>query len=238
MTEKGERDVARDEDNLQIGASQVRWTGDALEIDIEERDTRLFNPIHRPVRGKIRVIPELRNETAFTLDAWGRHTWHCIAPRASIEVDIPEPGIRWQGSAYLDHNRGTESLEAGFRDWHWSRAHLGKDVAVLYEGRRRDGSEFASALRFSPDGTPQEMPLPMVAPLPRTLWQVERRTRGDRGHAGIIRTWEDSPFYARSTIATRLFGEPVTAIQESLMLDRFKLPIVQFMLPYRMPRSA
>ena len=77
-----------------------------------------------------------------------------------------------------------------------------------------------------------------MAPLPGTKWLMERKTRADRGLASLVRTWEDAPFYVRSTLAARLFGEPVIAVQESLDLDRFSSPIVQFMLPYRMPRSV
>jgi carotenoid 1,2-hydratase len=102
---------------------------------------------------------------------------------------------------------------------------------------RRDGSGFASALRFGGDGTPQEVELPMVAPLPNSLWQISRKTRADRGEAKVLTTWEDTPFYARSTLASRLYGEKVVAVQESLDMDRFASGLVQFMLPYRMPRS-
>ena len=158
--------------------------------------------------------------------------------RARIEVDMERPALRWRGSAYFDSNFGSESLEEGFRIWHWSRAHTAGGAAVTYEGIRRDGSPFASALRFARDGTPRHAELPPVAPLPNTLWQMERKTRADRGHASVVRTWEDAPFYARSTIASRFHGEPVLAVQESLDLDRFASPVVQFMLPYRMPRVA
>lgn len=247
MTERPREVVSRDADTLVIGPSTVRWTGDALEIDIVERDKRLGIPWQRNVRGKVRVIPEALNARAFSLDPQGRHRWHCLAPRARIEVDMKQPDLSWKGSAYLDSNFGSESLEEGFRVWHWSRAHsrhdggqpdYGRGAVVCYEGIRRDGSAFASALRFGRDGTPQEEDvLPPVAPLPNTLWQMERKTRADRGHASVIRTWEDAPFYARSTLSTRLFGEPVVAVQESLDLDRFANPVVQFMLPYRMPRS-
>ena len=72
--------------------------------------------------------------------------------------------------------------------------------------------------------------------MPNTAWQMERRTRADRGHASVIKTWEDSPFYARSTLGARIYGEQVVAVQESLNLKRFASPVVQFMLPYRMPR--
>jgi len=189
------------------------------------------------VRGKIRVIPETANARAFNLDAEGRHRWHCIAPRARIEVTMEQPAIRWTGSAYLDSNFGRESLEEGFRVWHWSRAHRSRGAIVCYEGIRRDGSPFASALQFDRSGAPAEVELPMVAPLANTLWQMERKTRADHGQAYVLRTWEDAPFYARSTVSAHLFGEPVCMVQESLNLDRFRSPIVQFMLPYRMPRS-
>jgi carotenoid 1,2-hydratase len=237
MTERARDAVSRTADTLAIGPSAVRWHNDSLEIAIEERDKRVGVPWQRRVRGRVRVMPEVVNAQAFALDPLGRHSWHCLAPRARIEVEMDTPGLRWSGSAYLDSNFGAESLEKGFRVWHWSRAHGTRGATVCYEGVRRDGSHFASALRFDADGVPSHADLPPVAPLPNTLWQMERKTRADRGHASVIRTWEDAPFYARSTLASRLYGEPVVAVQESLDLDRFASPIVQFMLPYRMPRA-
>lgn len=225
--------MAASADELAIGPSAMRWTGDALELEFDERGT----PIPYRVAGRVRVIPEMLNPVAFTLDPSGRHVWRPIAPRARIEVALRHPGIAWSGSAYLDHNRGSESLEEGFRDWQWSRAHRGRDVAVLYEGKRADGSEFASALSFAPDGTAREVDLPMVAPLAPTMWAMGRQTRADRGFARVTRTWEDSPFYARSTLATELWGERCEAVHESLSLTRFASPVVQRMLPYRMPRA-
>ncbi|MBC2668501.1 hydroxyneurosporene dehydrogenase [Novosphingobium piscinae] len=243
MTERTRGEVRRDADTLQLGPSHVHWTGEALEIVIEERDKRLGVPWQRRVVGRVRVIPEALNSRAFALDPAGRHRWHCIAPRARIEVVMERPELRWKGDAYLDSNFGSESLEEGFRVWHWSRAHVRTDggrggAVVSYEGIRRDGGGFASALRFGHDGTPHEEELPPVAPLRGTKWLMERKTRADRGLARVQRTWEDAPFYARSTLAANLFGEPVVAVQESLDLDRFASPIVQFMLPYRIPRSA
>ena len=74
--------------------------------------------------------------------------------------------------------------------------------------------------------------------LPRTGWLVDRATRADAGATPrIVKTWIDAPFYARSALQTRLFGEEVRAVHESLSLGRFRSPIVQSMLPYRMPRS-
>jgi len=238
MTERGQRGVEQRRSSLTIGASSVRWTGEALEIEIEERDKRLGVPWQRRVAGTVRVYPEALNPISFALDPKARHIWHCLAPRARIEVSMDEPSLGWSGRAYLDSNFGAESLEEGFDVWHWSRAHLSDGAVVCYEGRRADGSSFASALRFDACGLPQQADLPLTAPLPNTLWQMERKTRGDRGHASVIRTWEDSPFYARSTLASRLYGEQVVAVQESLNMRRFTSPVVQFMLPYRMPREA
>ena len=238
MTERPQQAVRPEASQLAIGPSAIRWVGDCLVIDIEERDKRIMAPWQRRVAGQVRIWPEMLNTAPFALDPAGRHVWHCIAPRARIEVEMREPALSWKGSAYLDSNRGSESLEEGFRVWHWSRAHLGRDVAVLYEGRRRDNSSFASALRFDATGVPHEAELPPVAPLRDTLWQLERRTRADRGIASVIRTWEDVPFYTRSTVSARLYGEQVVAMQETLSMDRFCSPVVQLMLPFRMPRAA
>ena len=238
MTERASGAVERDASNLVLGPSNVRWEGDALVINIVEGDTRLFVPWQRPVRGRVRVIPEALNRTAFALDAQENHIWHCLAPCARIEVEMTSPGISWSGKAYLDHNRGSEPLEAGFNTWHWSRAHLRDGALVCYEGERGDGSLFASALRFDAKGVPEPVELPPIAALPNSKWGITRRTRSDIGVAEVRRTWEDTPFYARSELASRFLGEDVVAVQESLDMRRFSSPIVQFMLPYRMPRRG
>lgn len=237
MTERPRSDVSRDDHNLTIGTSSVRWDGNVLEIDIEERDTRLFNPIHRRVCGKVRVIPEALNPTSFALDPNEDHIWHCMAPFARVEVEMDKPDISWSGTGYFDHNRGREPLEKGFKVWHWSRAHLKSGTVVCYEGERGDGSLFASAIKFDRDGIPSEVELPAYAPLPRSAWRIERSTRSQIGVAQVRRTWEDTPFYARSELSSNLFGEEVIAVQESLDMRRFASPIVQFMLPFRMPRK-
>ncbi|MGY6551487.1 MAG: hydroxyneurosporene dehydrogenase [Erythrobacter sp.] len=237
MTERTRGAVERDERHLMIGPSAVRWDGDALEITIEERDKRLFNPLQRPVRGRVRVYPEALNPAAFALDPAANHIWHCLAPCARIEVDMAEPGVSWKGRAYFDHNRGAEPLEKGFNTWHWSRAHLKEGALVCYEGERGDGSLFASALKFAADGSPEPVDLPPIAHLPSSKWRVARRTRSDIGVAEVRRTWEDTPFYARSELASRFAGEDVVTVQESLDMQRFASPLVQFMLPYRMPRK-
>jgi carotenoid 1,2-hydratase len=233
MTERGRAAVTREPGLLAVGPSAMRWTGEALVIDLDE----IAVPIPRRVRGRIRLVPDMIAPATFALDPAARHAWRPIAPRARIEVEMEKPALSWRGGAYWDSNEGSEPLEAGFADWQWSRAHLaGRETAVLYEGIRRDGSRFAAALRFDGAGRAQEETLPLGAPLPRTLWAMPRRTRADDGFARVVGTWEDAPFYARSALATRLFGEPVMAVHESLSMPRFVSPVVQWMLPYRMPR--
>ena len=234
MTERSRKAVDRAADLFSVGPSAMRWTGDCLVIDLDE----VAVPLPRRVRGKIKLYPEMIGQAGFALDPAGRHSWRPIAPRARVEVELDKPSLSWKGGAYWDSNEGVEPLEAGFIDWQWSRAHLGRDVAVIYEGIRSDRSSFASALRFDRHGEASEEMLPPSARLRPSNWLMKRSTRSDPGDARVVRTWEDAPFYARSTLETTLFGETVPAVHESLSLTRFVSPIVQRMLPYRMPRRV
>ncbi len=111
-------------------------------------------------------------------------------------------------------------------------------TGALYEGRRRDDTPFDLALKFDAQGRWHDVVQPAPAALPRTGWLIKRATRADAGHRPrVVKTWIDAPFYARSALATRLFGEEVRAVHESLALGRFRSPVVQSMLPYRMPRA-
>lgn len=234
MTERTARQVDRGRHHFSAGPSALRWDGETLVIDIAE----VSSPLPYKVRGTIRVSPEMIGSTAFSLDPEGRHRWHPVAPRARVEVAMTDPGLRWSGAGYFDSNFGDEALEDGFSDWHWSRAHLRDDVAVLYEGQRRDGTPFDLSLRLDRTGNWHDVDQPASARLPRSGWLIERVTRADAGHRPrVAKTWVDAPFYARSKLATRLFGENVEAVHESLSLARFRSPIVQGMLPFRMPRA-
>lgn len=235
MTERPAHRVERDADHFVVGPSGIRWDGDTLVIDIAE----ISAPLPYKVRGTVRVRPEIIGTTAFALDPAGRHRWHPVAPRAHVEVEMTHPGVRWSGPGYFDSNFGDEPLEDGFDDWHWSRAHLKNDVAVLYEGVRHDGMPFDLALKFDSQGRWHDVVQPAPAALPRTGWLIKRATRADLGHdPRVIKTWIDAPFYARSALSTRLFGEDVRAVHETLALGRFRSPIIQSMLPYRMPRAV
>ena len=61
----------------------------------------------------------------------------------------------------------------------------------------------------------------------------------NNGHTNIdlLNTFEDTPFYARSMLKSRLLGEDVISMHETLNVKRLESNIVQFMLPWRMPRN-
>lgn len=234
-TERGRSRLHRTASALTIGPSSLSWDGSALEIRIDE----LTAPLPRKLRGTIRVHPRAVSDQTFDLDGAGRHRWCPISPCARVEVALADPDLRWGGHGYLDTNDGDEPLADAFSQWHWSRATLEGGTAVLYDVTRKDGTEASVALRFDPSGTVQDEDLPSSAHLPKSLWRVARETRSDGGSRPSVRhTLEDGPFYARSVLQSRLFGEPVTAMHESLSLDRFSAPWVQAMLPFRMPRRA
>jgi carotenoid 1,2-hydratase len=234
MTERGRGALARDASRLAIGPSALEWDGDALTVAIDE----VAAPIPSRVRGRVRLHPAALADRGYALDAAGRHRWRPIAAVARAEVALERPALCWSGRAYFDTNAGDAPLEEDFSRWDWCRAPLRLGAAVLYNVARRDGSALSLALRVDSAGGIREAEPPPRASLPRTLWRVERPTRADAGHAPrVVQTLEDAPFYARSVIATRLFGEPATAVHESLSLDRFRAPWVQAMLPFRIPRA-
>ena len=232
MTERAEPAVSRERERLTIGPSTLRWDGATLTADLDEWAV----PIPRRIQGQVRLHPTVVNAETIALDPGGLHSWTTIAPAARLEVDLTTPRLRWSGSAYFDHNTGSQPLERCFDNWFWSRAATRRGPVVLYELQRRDGQRNALALHFDDTGRRHELPTPAAAQLPRTRWGVERPVRADDGVATLQATWEDTPFYARSLMTTRLLGEQVTAVHESLSLSRFSAPWVKWMLPFRMPR--
>lgn len=240
MTERGVAAVTRDACSLAIGPSWLSWDGTALTFWIDEVTAPWpSRPLPARVRGKVKVTPEALTGRRFVLDRNGRHRWWPIAPCSHIEVELERPALSWSGSGYLDTNDGDEPLEAGFGHWDWARASLrgGKEAALLYDVVDRRGGRSNLALHTDASGRLSEVEPQKPVPLPRTLWRMPRATRAeDEGGAKVAATLEDTPFYARSLLSTKLFGETAPAIHESLSLDRFRTPIVKMMLPYRMPR--
>ena len=232
LTERGRRQVRRGPDALRIGPSGLAWDGEMLSIEIDE----VTAPIPSRLRGVVRVRPSAIESRVRALDAAGRHRWLPIAPCARAEVALEVPALRWSGPAYLDTNEGDRPLEDDFVRWNWCRAPLRDGAAVLYEVSRRDGGSLSLAMRYAGAGGVEDIAPPAPHRLTGTRWGVERATRADAAPA-VLRTLEDAPFYARSVLATRLLGQDLTAMHESLSLDRFRAPWVQVMLPFRIPRA-
>jgi carotenoid 1,2-hydratase len=236
MTERRRAQVDRSADAFRIGPSSVHWDGACLTISIDEWTV----PVPSRLRGRIRLWPEAPvGSRAYVLDEHGRHRWTPLAPRARVEVDLQHPSLQWRGTGYFDSNAGDEPLERAFSRWTWSRADLGREAAVLYDVERRSGERATLALRFGADGGVAPFDAPPVAPLvPARIWRMPRGTRSEGADgARVVATFEDAPFYSRSLIESRLLGSRTLSVHESLDLDRFSSPVVQAMLPFRMPRA-
>jgi carotenoid 1,2-hydratase len=241
MTERGARHVKRGPAQFVIGPSRVAWENDALVVDIDERSA----PLPRRVRGRVVVRPQGLTNFVAAIDAQGLHRWGPIAPCARIEVALDSPTLHWQGSAYLDSNEGDEPISEPFTTWDWMRAPLPDgSTAVIYDVGLKSGGERQIARRFHPDGSTTALAVPERHALPATGWRIGRRLRSEatadsaRGPAAVLETLEDTPFYARSLVRTRLAGHDTTGVHETLSAQRFAAPWVQALLPFRMPRRA
>ena len=235
MTERGARSLERARNFLRIGPSALVWRDDALVITLDERNC----PWPARIRGEIRLHPRVLPGYRCALDRHAQHWWAPLAPLARIEVDLKDPQQRWSGPGYLDTNGGARPLEEDFAGWHWLRAGLGPDAAVLYDVLRADGTRLELALAFAASGRVEQFAPPPWQSLGRSAWRMERYTRcEERGTARITRKLLDAPFYARSVVATQLLGQAAMGIHESLSLERFSSRWIQAMLAFRMPRRA
>ncbi len=229
MTERSERALARTAHVLQIGPSQLHWDGTQLTAHIEERAA----PLPLRVRGNISLTPLILQPKIFNLDAGARHRWQPIAPQARVEVNFSAPQCAWRGNAYFDSNDGDVPLAQDFASWSWAR--LGS--RIIYDVEYKDGSRREMALSIDDKGQAHSINAPSAQPLPGTFWRMPRSLRADAsGDAELLRTLEDAPFYARSLVRTRLHGELLSGVHETLSLRRFSSPLVRAMLPFRMPR--
>jgi carotenoid 1,2-hydratase len=236
MTERNAPCVRRSAMRLQIGPSVLQWEGDTLCVSLDE----ITSPWPARIRGEVRLRADQRLGACYPLDPGGHHHWCPIAPCARVDVALEHPAMRWSGTGYMDANHGERPLEQDFARWDWSRAALARGgSAVLYDVTGADGARRALALRFDGRGRAKPFEPPAPVSLPSTRWHVLRGTRADPGAPPrVVRMLEDGPFYARSVLATRLCGEAVTAVHESLSLQRFSAPWVQLLLPFRMRRRV
>jgi len=232
MTERPRAAVSRTANALIIGKSILSWDGKALLIRLDE----ISVPFPGRIRGTVRIVPTAITQNAFTLNENGNHCWWPISPCARVQVLLDSPRLRWQGDGYFDMNWGDAPLEQGFTHWQWSRGTTFQGTSIIYEAMRSDGSRANLALSFDPQGKMLAFEAPPIFPLPPTGWRIDRSVRSD-SPARVVRTLENAPFYARSVVSATWLGEPVTLMHESLSLDRFRRPLVQAMLPFRMPRA-
>lgn len=235
MTERPQSAVTRNKGEFFVGPSAMFWDDDALTVEINERAV----PHMTQIRGTVTVRPQAISDKIFKLDERGNHLWHPIGPCSLIEVELDRPSsVRWRGQGYLDTNWGARPLEADFARWDWSRAPVSSGARVLYAVERRDGTHQSLGLHFGRSGDFEPFEPPPTVPLPTTLWGIKRNTSADPdGRAEVLKTLEDGPFYARSEVASRICGQDVVAMHESLSLDRFATFWAKQFLPYRMPRA-
>jgi carotenoid 1,2-hydratase len=235
MTERGADAVHRARDHLSIGRSGLIWDESGLSIWIDE----VAVPLPRRIRGQIRLRPTAVGSREWTLDAAGRHRWRPIAPCARVEVALQKPALHWSGAAYLDCNTGSQPLEVDFQYWDWSRAPVRCGTVISYDVVRSNGTLHRIALLCRSDGGFEPIAPSPVTTLARTWWRILRSVPADPGHRpALAGTFEDTPFYARSIVTTRLLDQPTQAVHETLSLRRFRSPLVQAMLPFRMPRAV
>lgn len=233
MTERGRRRAERRDNGFAVGRSALTVDADQVRVTIDERCA----PLPRRVRGTITLTPPALNPRAFSIDRAGDHTWRPLAPASPIAVEMEEPRLSWRGTGYLDMNWGRVPLEATFSHWNWMRVDLGGgESAIFYDTAELSGAGPRLALHSRADGQLEEMACPPAHRLRKTHWRVAREAWAQEGRPEIRRTLEDTPFYARTELATRIAGAERCAIHESLSLRRFKSPIVKLMLPFRMPR--
>ncbi|MFO1123752.1 MAG: hydratase [Hyphomicrobiales bacterium] len=233
MTERGRRSVTRKPDRFVVGPSRMQWRDGVLVIDIDE----VTVPIPGRLRGQVRLRPRQIFGHTETLDAESLHRWRPVSPVAEVEADFSSPRLAWSGDGYHDMNWGSAPLENSFADWTWSRATTRSGAHVTYDTIRRDGSRNAFALRFQENGSVEHEAVPASHALPRGFWRMQRHAHSE-GNARLVSTLEDAPFYARSLVEAQIGGERVTAFHESLSLTKFSMPLIQAMLPFRMPRRA
>lgn len=232
MTERGGRHVKRSPTLFEVGPSAMEWDGNELIIRFNER----CSPLPFPIRGEVRLRASQFYADSVDLDSDGKHHWQAVAPTARVDVKLESPQLTWSGTAYHDMNWGSEPLELAFRDWMWLRAETPHGTTVLYDVTTRSGVRRAFGRRFE-SGHVWEQALPEQQELSTGFWGMRRPILSE-GSAQLKATLEDAPFYTRNHVSVTIDDQSCDAVHESLSLTRFAHPVVQLMLPFRMPRCG
>ena len=235
MTDRGRAALKQSRDTLQVGPSQMHWTGQELVIDINEWGAL---PIVSPVRGQIVLTPRALTGMEAVLTPDGRHLWRPFAPMADIEVRLSQ-GHAWEGHGYFDANFGVRALEDDFRFWTWGRFPMKDRTVCFYDAVRRDGSDLALGVEALADGALRAISAPPATQFRRSAWLVKRETRADPGFMPRQRlSLLDAPFYSRALVETKIDGEVSLGMHEALDLTRFRQPLLKPMLAVRVPRRV
>lgn len=226
---------------LTIGKSSLAKRSDGVyELSLEDKPPAYGLPLG--VKGRVRFTSDgptaVPSEGPFVLDRAGAHRWAPVAPRCRVDVDLSAPNLRFSGDGYHDINHGDEPLSQAFVRWHWARSHERDRTRIRYDRALRDGTRRVldiestrDGLRFDHRDEARAMELAMGG---WTLMEPAALRVDDHTVLRDVRRVESSPFYARYTARTPK-GEP--AVGEHLDLDRFALPMMQRMLPFRARRS-
>lgn len=234
MTDRGRPALQQTDTTFTVGPSSLNWDGQKLVIDINEIGAL---PLVTRVRGQITLSPVAVTNVEVALTEDDAHIWRPFAPVADIKVDLEAPGWQWDGHGYFDANFGTRALEADFDTWTWGRYPTSEGATCFYDARRRDGTDFATALQFSKNGTVISIAPPPKAKLKRSLWAVARATRADEGYQPVqTLPMLDAPFYTRSMVRTKIDNEETIGVHEALNLRRFRSNLLMPMIAVRVPR--
>ncbi|NCW40451.1 MAG: carotenoid 1,2-hydratase, partial [Betaproteobacteria bacterium] len=110
-------------------------------------------------------------------------------------------------------------------------------TAVIYDMQWPQQADHVLSLRFDRQGAVETFQPPPRQTLPRTRWGLKRQMRSPSA-VRVQHQLEDTPFYQRSLLTHELLGETVQSFHETLSVPRLVSPIVQTMLPWRMPRTS
>ena len=235
MTDRGRQALNNTSDTLRIGPSSMRWSDGVLEIELDEKGSL---PRLGRIKGRVTVTPLAVTGVEMPLTPDGAHVWRPFGPGAKIDVSLEAEGWQWQGDGYFDANFGTRALEQDFDRWSWARFPLKDGAVCFYEVQRVDGSCLKKAVRFDDQGTVHALEVPRAG-LGRSLWRLERSGWCDVGsNPKQVMRMLDAPFYDRSMIRTRIAGNMVTGVHETLDLRRFRSRVIKAMLAVRVPRRA
>ena len=238
MTERGRADLDRDATFISIGSSRVLdHDNGKLVFQVDE----VCNPLPTRLVGQVEVQTGPLGEQCFNLDPQSQHRWWPAAPAAQVSLNFTRPNLQWQGRGYLDSNAGVVPLEDTFSDWHWQRSELSGDGGhIHYDACLLDGNPQSLALHFNEQNltrpmTTDALPGPVAA---TPIWRAGRQCRQIGTHSAVEQTLEESPFYARSVLNVDTGLGQQRVMHESLHLNRFRAPWMQWMLPVRMPRRT